>query len=292
MRINAILWSTWSLVVWCPAFVSAETDLEQLAQAPPGEKISYGERPLQFGELSMPEGAGPHPVIINIHGGCWLAEYDIAHSRALAQALAKEGFAVWNIEYRRVGDKGGGWPGTFLDVAVGADHLRTLAKDRPLDLTRVIAMGHSAGGHLALWLAARHKLAEGSELFAKDPIRVIGVVGLAPAPMLDALHEKAVCGGVIDKLMGGGSEAQSARYAAAMPSRLAPIGVRQTMVIGEDDKAWRWVGESYVEKARAAGDGKIEVVLVPGAGHFEVIDPGAEAWKVVVGEVRKAAGGK
>jgi len=270
----------------------AGTDLDELAKSPPGQKHAYGSEALQFGELSLPEGAGPFPVVINIHGGCWLSEYGIAHSRALAGALAKEGFAVWNIEYRRVGDSGGGWPGTFVDVAHGADYLRTLAKDKPLDLSRVTAMGHSAGGHLALWLAVRHKMPEGSEIHVPDPITVTGVVALAPAPMLDALQAKGVCGGVIERLMGGAAENVVKRYDLAMPSRMAPIGVRQMIVIGEEDKSWRWVGESYVEKARAAGDEQIEVVLVPGAGHLEVIGPAAEAWRTVVEAVKKLGEGE
>lgn len=292
MNHRALLCGLWLAASVLTARAVAGTDLDELAKSPAGEKHAYGSEPLQFGELTMPQGAGPFPVVINIHGGCWLAEYDLAHNRALASALAKEGFAVWNLEYRRVGNKGGGWPGTFLDVARGADYLRTLAKDRPLDLSNVTVMGHSAGGHFALWLAARHKLTEGSEVYVPDPMPVTGVVALAPAPMLDALQQKAVCGGVIEKLMGGTAEAQAKRYDLAMPSRMAPIGVRQIIVIGAEDNSWRWVGESYVEKARAAGDEQIEVVLVPGAGHLEVIDPAAEAWKSVVEGVKKPGGGE
>lgn len=293
MNRRALYCGLWLAASVCGGRVAlAGTDMDDLAKSPAGEKHAYGSEALQFGELSLPEGAGPFPVVINIHGGCWLSDYGIAHSRALAGALAKEGFAVWNIEYRRVGDSGGGWPGTFVDVARGADYLRTLAKERPLDLSKVTAIGHSAGGHLALWLAVRHKMPQRSEIHVPDPIAVTGVVALAPAPMLDALQAKGVCGGVIEKLMGGAAEGVVKRYDLAMPSRMAPIGVRQMIVIGEEDKSWRWVGESYVEKARAAGDGQIEVVLVPRAGHMEVIDPGSAAWKSVVEAVRKVGGGE
>ena len=268
----------------------AGTDLAELAKAPPGQKHSYGTDKLQFGELTLPEGKGPHPVVINIHGGCWLSEYNIDHSRALANALAKNGIAVWNLEYRRVGDAGGGWPGTFLDVGNGADHVRTLAKDHSLDLQRVVLMGHSAGGHFALWLAGRHKIPATAELHTKDPISVVGVVGLAPAPQLDALHKKGVCNNVIDKLMGGAPDAVADRYQFAMPAAFAPIGVPQTLIIGKKDAAWGWVGEAYAEKARAAGDTKIEVIIAPDAGHFEVIDPNSATWPQVLESTRALLG--
>ena len=291
---------------------SAGSDLAQLAQAPAGQRISYGADPLQFGELTLPAGKGPFPVVILLHGGCWLAQYDIQHSRALAQALAADGVAVWNVEYRRVGNPGGGWPNTFLDVAAGADFVRTLARTRPLDTARVIVAGHSAGGHLALWLAARRRIPAGSELRQGDPLPVAGVLGLAPAPELDLLHERGACGGAIDALMGGSPRAQPQRYAAAMPSRLAPIGVApngvaligvapnsiapndvtrtgvpQILVIGAQDADWRWVGEAYARRARAAGDTRIEVVVVPAAGHFEVIDPRSAAWPAVLRAARE-----
>lgn len=117
--------------LWVGQNCFAETNLDELARAPAGKKFNYGSEALQFGELTLPEGPGPFPVAINVHGGCWLAQYNINHSRALANALAKEGIAVWNIEYRKVGDLNGGWPGTFLDVGNGADYLRTLAKENP-----------------------------------------------------------------------------------------------------------------------------------------------------------------
>jgi acetyl esterase/lipase len=264
----------------------AETDLAELAKAPAGRKHAYGAQPLQFGELNLPDRPGPHPVIILIHGGCWLSEYDIKHSRALANAFAKDGSAVWNLEYRRVGDAGGGWPGTFLDVAGGADHLRTLAKEYPLDLSRVIAVGHSAGGHLALWLAARHKLPASSDIYRAKPIEIAAVLPLAPASELDQLHEKAVCGNVVDRLIGGAPTALPERYHHATPSRWAPIGVPQTVIVGKQDSAWGWVGKAYVEAVRAAGDEQVRLITVPQAGHFEVIDPKSSAWPTVRDGVR------
>lgn len=261
-------------------------EVGSLAKAPAGEKHAYGEGPLQFGELTLPAGDGPHPVVVNIHGGCWLAAYDIAHNRSLARALADAGFAVWNLEYRRVGDEGGGWPGTFQDVANGADHLRELAKERPLDLSRIVAVGHSAGGHLALWLAARPKLPVGSELHSSDPLSLIGVVGLAPAPELDDLHERKVCGHVIDKLMGGGPEQVPDRYKQGNPSQLAPLGVPQKLIIGKYDEDGAPIGELYADAARKAGDEQVEIIVAPESGHFEVINPGSSTWPLVVEAIK------
>lgn len=273
-----------------PASCLGATDLVELAKSPAGQKYAYGKDPLQFGELTLPKGPGPYPVAVFIHGGCWLAAYDIAHSRALANALAESGIAVWNLEYRRVGDSGGGWPGTFLDVAGGADYLRTLAKKHPLDLSRVIVMGHSAGGHLALWLAARHKIPVESDIYRAKPIGVVGVLGLAPASELAELHEKEVCGHVIDKLIGGGPKEFPKRYSDASPSRMAPIGVAQIILVGKKDESWRWVGEAYIKAARKAGDEKIELITAPEANHFEVIDPYSTTWPLVLGAVRSLLG--
>lgn len=265
----------------------AATDLEALAQAPPGQKHAYGSDPHQFGELTLPDGPGPYPVVVSIHGGCWLAKYPLDYTRAMANALARDGYAVWNIEYRRVGNEGGGWPGTFQDVAHGADHLRKLAKDHPLDLNRVVAIGHSAGGQLALWLAARPRIQESSELYVADPLPLAGVLALAPAPELDLLHEKAVCGHVVDKLMGGSFTDVPDRYKAAMPSALAPIGVPQVVMVGKLDEDWRPVGELYVEKAREAGDRQVRLIVAPESSHFEVVDPASTTWPLVRDAIRR-----
>ena len=121
-----------------PARILTSADLASFESPEPDERVAYGDDPLQFGELRLPEGTGPHPVVILIHGGCWLSEFDITHLRKLAAAVTRTGVATWALEYRRVGNPGGGWPGTFQDIARGADHLRVLAKTHPLDLDRVI----------------------------------------------------------------------------------------------------------------------------------------------------------
>jgi acetyl esterase/lipase len=257
-------------------------DLGPLAAAPAGRRIAYGADPLQFGELSLPSGAGPHPVIVNVHGGVWLAEYDLSHTRAQAQALMQAGYAVWNLEYRRVGNAGGGWPGTFLDVGAAADFLRQLARDQPVDLERVVAMGHSAGGHLALWLGARARIARDSELYAKDPLRLRGVVALAPASDLAVLHSRGSYDHVVERLIGGSPEARPERYDAAMPSRLLPLGIPQRLVVGRHDTDWGEFSRTYLASARERRDGQVELRILEDAGHFEVINPASNAWPAVL----------
>ena len=257
-----------------------------VAAPPPTAVVPYGDAPEQFGRLRLPAGPGPHPVVVFLHGGCWLSQYDIAHAAALEQALADSGVAVWSLEYRRVGNAGGGWPGTWQDVARGADHLRALAGRYPLDLTRVIAAGHSAGGYFALWLAARGKLPAESPLHAADPLPVRGVLALAPAPDLEGLHAAGVCGNVIDRLMGGSPAAVPERYAQASLMQLAPLGVPTEVVMGAEDGAWRPVGEAYLKRAAERGDRRVHTVVVPGAGHFDVIAPFAPAWREVMAGVR------
>jgi acetyl esterase/lipase len=159
--------------------VMSASDVVALPRPEADHRLSYGDDPLQFGELRLPEGEGPFPVVIVIHGGCWLSAYDLGYMSALADALTVAGVATWSIEYRRVGDEGGGWPGTFQDVADAADHLFEIASEYDLDLDRVAAVGHSAGGHLALWLAGRKWLDGEDPLRGEGPLALNGVVALA-----------------------------------------------------------------------------------------------------------------
>ena len=166
-------------------------DIEALT--PPAadvRRIAYGADRWQFGDLRLPAGPGPHPVVITIHGGFWRARYGLDYLRYVAAALSAAGLATWNIEYRRIGNAGGGWPGTFLDVAAAADHVRALATTYPLELGRVVALGHSAGGHLAYWLAGRHHITPGSPLYANEPLPLAGAVALAAKRLGDALKSR------------------------------------------------------------------------------------------------------
>lgn len=254
-------------------------DIVGMNHPPANQRISYGPHALQFGELRLPEGEGPHPLAVIVHGGCWLAEFDLAHLGSLAAALTDAGFAAWSIEYRRVGDDGGGWPNTFLDVGAGVDHVRSLAQQHRLDLARAIVVGHSAGGHLALWAAARAALPAGSQLWVQDPMHFGGVLGLAAAGDIEMVHSQGACGNVIDKLMGGSPGSVPQRYAQASSSRLVPVSLPQILIDGALDR-WASVSASYYEAARAAG-ASVSRRVVPGAGHFELIVPEGPAWDAV-----------
>jgi acetyl esterase/lipase len=291
MRAPALLLVCALLTIGAPVQaqrVMSAGEIGTLAAGAPAARIAYGPSPLQFANLRMPSTRGPHPVVIVIHGGCWLSAYDIAYMGKFEQALADSGYAVWSIEYRRVGDDGGGWPNSFTDVAHGADKLRDVAKQYDLDLTRVIASGHSAGGGFALWLAARRKIAPSSELYTKDPLPIRAVFGLAPAPDLEMVQAAGTCGGVIGKLMGGSPAEQEARYAAASLTRLVPVGVPQTLVFGLLDRQWTPVGRSYLARAQAAGDSTIRVVELPESGHFEMVNPASSSWPAVIAALKGA----
>ena len=264
-------------------------DLAHFETPPPTARIPYGDDDLQFGDLRVPDGQGPHPVAIFIHGGCWLAQYDIAHSSKLSAALAGNGIATWSLEYRRVGDDGGGWPGTFQDIARGADHLRSIAEEYHLDLDHVIVMGHSAGGHLALWAAARSRIPADAPVGSEDPLPVHGVLALAPAADLAFLHEEAVCGDVIDKLMGGSPGEYPDRYGWSDPVQLAPNGMPQILIIGRYDDAWAPPARSYFAAAEARGD-DVRIIVATESGHFEMIDPDSTTWPLVLEAARELLG--
>lgn len=263
-----------------PAVMTA-ADALALPRPVADHRLAYGAGPLQVGELRLPSGGGPHPVAVVVHGGCWLAEYDLGHVSSLAAALAEVGVATWSVEYRRVGDDGGGWPGTFLDVAAAADHLRGLAREFRLDLGRVVAVGHSAGGHLALWLAARHRLSADDPLRGRDPLPLLGVVALAGIPDLAAYAAPTGCGAAVPGLLGGAPQDVPERLRRASPIELVPLGVPQTLVVGTLDTVVPAAqARSYAEAARNAGD-PVEVRELETAGHFELIAPASTAWPAV-----------
>lgn len=247
-------------------------------------RISYGMDSLNFGDLRLPEGEGPHPVAVLIHGGCWLSFATLQYFDRFAVALTEMRFVTWNIEYRRVDSVGGGWPNTFLDVADGLDHLRELAGEYDLDLNRIVIIGHSSGGHLATWAAARHRIPKSSPLYSSNPLGVAGVVNIAgPLDLaLFRLFDNRVCGGdVIDRLVGGTPEEVPTHYAAASPVCMLPLGIPQRLLTGTDDKAVPpQYGEEYAVRAREAGD-DVQMHVIPEAGHFELVAPWSEVWSVV-----------
>jgi acetyl esterase/lipase len=256
-------------------------DLLALPQPAADATFAYGASPQQKAELRLPKGRGPHPVVVLVHGGCWEAPWGLDHLRSLAAALTAEGWATWSLEYRRLGDPGGGWPGTFEDVARGADRLEAVAAEHRLDLDRVVAVGHSAGGHLALWLAARGREAGPALLRAEAPLRLRGVVALAGVTDLEMGAAAGVCGDAIPRLLGDTPAAVPERVAAASPLRLLPLGVPQRLVCGRQDRIVPIdQARAYEAAARAAGD-DVRVAVVEGAGHFELVSPASAAWPAV-----------
>tara|TARA_B100001123_G_C15333550_1_gene1032041 strand:- start:1098 stop:2006 length:909 start_codon:yes stop_codon:yes gene_type:complete len=254
---------------------------------PPDHRISYGPNPLQFGNLRIPSGKRPYPVVVFIHGGCWLSEFDIKHVGQAEIGISEAGYAVWSIEYRRLGDDGGGWPNTYLDVGKGIDYLREIADLHTLDLNRVVVAGHSAGGSLALWAAARVKIDNQSPIYIPNPLPVQAVFALAPAADLEAIQNRGSCGNAVGRLMGGEPSDQKERYRAASPMQIAPISVPQTLIIGDQDHVWGPVGRSYYHHAVALGADNIRIVDLPNSGHFEMISPSTTTWPLVMAALKE-----
>ncbi|WP_298818819.1 alpha/beta hydrolase family protein [Chloroflexus sp.] len=264
------------------------TVADYLAQPaiPSDARISYGDHPDQFGDLYLPDTSRPAPVVVLIHGGCWQAVYDLTPLGECCAALRAAGYAVWSLEYRRLGN-GGGWPQTFHDVAAGLDYLRALAAQYPLDLTRVIALGHSAGGQLALWLAARSKLPDTSALYHAHPLPLCGVVALAAVTDLDLGVTATACGVACAELVGHHSH----RYREVSPRALLPLGVPHYHLVGSDDQIVpaAYV-ESFVTAARSTGD-PAHLSILPDCGHFELTTPHSAAWHAVERAARELSDG-
>ncbi len=247
-----------------------------------GVEHRYGSHPSQRAELHLPAGEGPHRVMVLIHGGSWEKRYGKVVMRGLAGDLRRRGWAVWNIEYRRLGE-GGGWPETFADVAAAIDHLGAL--ELPLDLTRVCLLGHSAGGHLALWAAARGRLPAGAVgatplITPRRTIAQAAVCDLAGAYRLWR-------GGRAGALMGGGPEEVPERYAVGDPLALVPVDHPVLLVHGVEDAVVSIeLSRRYAERTLARG-GTVELVEIAGreGAHRAHIDPRSPAWKAVTGRL-------
>lgn len=241
-----------------------------LTEPPPPEadaRLVYGPEPLQFGDLRLPGGPGPHPVVAVIHGGYWQAIYNLTHTGHVCVDLAAHGIASWNVEYRRIGDPGGGWPAPLEDVCRALDHLSALAPAYPLDLARAVAIGHSAGGQLALLAASR----------TTTPLRA--VVSLAGVVDLHATDREGDDDGLVARLLGGRPEEAPDRWREASPRAQLPLGLRYVLACGTEDVHWA-PNRATAEAAREAGD-EVELLALPGAGHFELVDPVAPEWAVV-----------
>jgi acetyl esterase/lipase len=224
-------------------------------------------------DLWLPAGNGPFPVVLMIHGGCWQKHIaDRTIMNYAAEALRAQGFAVWNIEYRGIDEVGGGYPGTFLDVANAADALRNVAPRYRLDLNRVAGFGHSAGGHLVAWLAARGKLPQTSPLHSDTPLPLRGIVMAGGLPDLHTAPQG--CGGnSVPSLIGPQTATHPDIYADTSPADLLPFNIPQVSVNGDGDPvSTPAMAQAYTQRATTAGD-HARVIVVPHAGHVEEITP-------------------
>ncbi|MGH3399915.1 MAG: alpha/beta hydrolase family protein [Streptosporangiaceae bacterium] len=283
-----------------------QTDILTRPSRRPDHVLLYGPRDDQVADLRLPRagaggtGGGPGggsgarglPLVIFLHGGFWRGAIDRSHTGSLGDALAASGFVVCVPEYRRTGQPGGGWPGTFDDIALAVDALPQIVAETVgslVDASRVVVAGHSAGGHLALWSAGRVRLPAGSPWHAEGP-PTASVVSLAGVCDLAACYRLGLDGNAAGDLMGGGPDSHPERYAAADPMGLVPTGVVVRLVHGtEDQRVPVEQSPAYTARALAAGDDACCDVL-DGYGHFEVIDPLTSAWPSVLAAFQAAAG--
>ncbi|MCU0731157.1 MAG: alpha/beta hydrolase [Hyphomonas sp.] len=267
-----------------PVKIMTWADLAARPQPTPSVEVKWGEGETDIADIWLPEGRGPHPVVVMVHGGCWQKSIaDRTLMNPMADALRNQGWAVWNIEYRGVDEPGGGYPGTYLDVGAAADELIERADAWNLDLGRVTGIGHSAGGHLVLWLAARSRLPDSSPLSVSNPLRFRGVVvsgGLADLEASRPVTAPTCLDAVYDQLTGLPSPERPDPLADTSPARLLPIGVPFVSVNGSEDRiAPPLLGDGLTRKAEAAGD-SASLVVVPASGHVELVTPGTQAFDI------------
>ena len=268
------------------------TDLWKQEVAEADRRLAYGKDALQFGELRLPKTSGSHPVAVLVHGGCFVdrlpgrdpRDTTFEPLRPLAAALAQAGVATWNLEYRRAGNPGGGYPGSFQDLSAGTDFLRIVARANSLDLDRVVLVGHSAGGPLVQLLAARPKLPPSNPLDSKNPLRAKAIVNVDGPPDIAASQpmEMKFCPVPgISQFMGGAVADQPDRYRDTSALSLLPIGVRQIIVVGGLLRGSSDLVSSYYAAAIARGD-LISVVNLDGGGHFEMLAPASPYGKSLI----------
>lgn len=257
-------------------------DLVKRSRPAPDATIDYGSDEYQKVDVWLPTGLGPFPVVVMVHGGCWTTSIaDRSLMNWVADDLRRDGVAVWNIDYRGVDRAGGGYPGTFADVAKATDLLTDNSVKYNLDTRRVVAVGHSAGGHLALWLAGRAKLPGDSVLSVAHPLKIAHVVSLGGLPDLEATAASPDngCGvDVIEQLVGKPTPAHPDVYADTSVPRLLPLGVPQSLVNGREDRIIPFrMATDYVARAEKSGD-RIGLSEVSATGHVELVTPGTAAW--------------
>ena len=240
-------------------------------------EIAYGDAAQQFGRLHLPEREGDTPLVVLIHGGFWRAPWDLELMTPLVQSLTDRGWGVWNVEYRRVGDEDGGFPGTLEDVAAAVDAVAGFADEYGIDTAEVAVVGHSAGGHLALWVAGRMSIA-GGEVGARPEVTPVVAVGQAPVADLAGASTAGLGADAVTALLGVDPQADPDRLRAAQPIVGSPV---VNVVGGRDDI----VPPEFSEFPGAA------TVRIADADHFDLIDPDHEAWAAVLRVLEERLGG-
>jgi acetyl esterase/lipase len=257
----------------------------------PSARFVYGPAPSQYSELFSPPGNGPFPVVFLVHGGCWQKEYaGIVQMRNIAGALKTQGIAVWNVEYRRVDEEGGGFPGTFQDVAASLNSLLKEASAHQLDTTRLVAVGHSAGGHLVQWLAGRPRLPPASPLYEPQPFAIRQVIALGSLGDLRRRVDSKgnICGIDVLQLTGKPSDKRADVYLDTSPAELVPNGSHTVLINGAlDSLSPPRTAVDYADWARRAGD-TVELLVLPGASHFDEAAASSPAWKLILPVIQKA----
>ncbi|MBZ2207226.1 alpha/beta hydrolase [Massilia soli] len=268
-------------------------DYLKLSGPAPTARIAYGSAPSQFAELFRPQGKGPFPVVVLVHGGCWTIKFGgIEQMRNVAGALAAEGIAVWNVEYRRSDEPGGGYPGTYQDINAALDKLGMEAASYQLDTSRIVAMGHSAGGQLVQWIAGRSKVPASSPLFHPNPLPVREIISLGGLADLRGEKDliKASCGRDTAELAGLPSAARPDVFVDTNAAELMPNGSHTLLVTGERDTiSPPRVAFAYASRARDAGD-SAEVLILPGASHYDEVAATSPSWRLILPSIRAALG--
>jgi acetyl esterase/lipase len=258
--------------------MASSEDILTLPPPPADARLAYGADPNQFADLRLPKTKGPFPIAMNIHGGFWRAKYDLAHTGHLCAALTAKGIATWNIEYRRVGNPGGGWPGTFEDIRSAYRYLPQIAKRYDFDSTRILVMGHSAGGQLALCLAAH-------ESSLKRVVSLAGVLDLQKA------WEQHLSNDAVVAFLGGKPSDVTEHYREADPTQLAiDHATAQWLIHGAgDDTVPSYFSRQYAELKKTRGE-DVHYTEISTASHFDLIDPRSTAWPTVENTVRRLLG--
>lgn len=247
------------------------------------KRITYGPRPQHFAGLRFPRGPGPFPLLLMIHGGFWQSAYDLEHTGPLCADLTERGIVTCNLEYRRIGNPGGGWPGTFQDVSLASYKIPEILKlDPRVDLTRTMVMGHSAGGHLAVWLVSRHKVSKYSQLHDEQKSQIVNAISLAGVLDLRTAWKQNLGHGIVVRLMDGSPNEYPDRYDAGSPIELLPNGARQVLIHGAADNTVPVSQSEQFERSAAEAGDKCSLVRLEDTGHFELIDPESDAWSSVV----------